>query len=152
MSVEMYWVAVTKDRDKILKLRDYVNELNNRDYTMEYHEVYTYGTTVYQDYDNYFLVGQWRNCMGYDLGYFANIDGKNDLLEDILYFEGVESDSRILFYCLDEKDSSYMLGRAERVGDRYEGPETDNLRIVELWPWISQALAYGKLNENIKVE
>lgn len=150
MGMDLNWVAVSEDYDRLKALKSYILELEDRtdeNEVWEDHKIMCYSMQVYEREGRYYLIGCWRKCWGYDLGYWMNKDGKNDLLENVKFFEERENDTFVYLCTKDESDESCMLAGIVEFGCIYDGLIDESVEEnVEMWPYLREIISTGELH------
>lgn len=85
MGMDLNFVAISKDECQLKELKDYINELYNREIDSE-HRMLGYGMTIVPTRGYFALCGCHRKCYGYDLGFWCKKENKNYLLENVFFF------------------------------------------------------------------
>lgn len=103
MTPYFHYIALSKNKEQIDELADYIHELYKRVYLQEDEDYALHGFNVQTFYfeDYYIITGCNSNCLGLDLGYWAKKENKSNLLEDIIFFELNKSDTGMRRYMIE---------------------------------------------------
>lgn len=122
MGMDLNFVALSKDKEQLTALKDYINELYERDYDTEDHKMLGYEMSLLPVNGYHVLCGCHRKCFGWDLGYWCKKEDKNHLLEGVLYFEERQDEDTIKQYFPgDYLDEEGLLSNVEDFANQDTG-------------------------------
>lgn len=120
MGTDLNFMVVSKDKDKLEQLQEYIHDLYSRGYAGDDDPRRMTGCTMYVEWcaDYWLLCGEHCECSGYDLGYWCKREGKNDLLEDAIYLEEDQDDTFVyMYYPGDYLSTDGLLTHKEKLVD-----------------------------------
>ena len=135
MGMDIDFLAASKCKAQIEGLKDYIDELYDRDYSEDYdHRMLGYENTIEQVGELTVLKGCFRKCFGFVLSYWCKKEGKEPLLADVLFFENRQDEGAIRMTSGGYDQTFGMLYGYYEVFDRwaYEPIKVDDVVPAEL--------------------
>ena len=145
MGMDYSYMVLSKDRDKLMDLADYIYWRYGKDYEpMDAHSMSGYGISIFTVGEWHMLVGCHRKCTGHSLGWWLRWDDQSKLVDDVIYLE--ESPDTSYVRRFKEYDNTPLRDCDNVMDCSDDESEVAADLPADMVPYIRTYFAYGLIN------